>query len=82
MECGGLGEPQRFECHSYPWNHDLVGSFPPPRMEAFQRTGWAYLKPLTLQIILYKEEEIKIILTNIANVYITYFMHMQSCDGC
>lgn len=29
MECGGLGEPLRFECDSYLWNHDLVGSFPP-----------------------------------------------------
>lgn len=35
LEFRGLGEPQRFECHSYTSNHDMVGSFPPD--------GWAYL---------------------------------------
>lgn len=41
LEFGGLGEPQRFECHIYPRNHDMVGSL--PRMESFQNQGSAYL---------------------------------------
>lgn len=45
LEFGGLGEPQRFECHIYPRNHDKVGSL--PRMKSFQNQGSAYLTEAT-----------------------------------